>query len=294
MAFQQKREGLGIISLLIAASIYSFFGILTRAIGFTIPIFFAGTLRNILGCLILGFMVVLGKKWIPVSGRDLFIIAFRSFCGLIGFIGSYYSFYYLPIGTAYFIFYGVVAVAGFIAGSIFFKEKITVAKISALLLAVIGLAIMYIQRIQAGSIFYMIFAALAGVGTALWNSVSKFVSDKYSGVQLNFLDYVFSFAFFILISCITREQWVFSMPFSIWMANLLFVVMFISTGQLMIYGFKQLESQIASIIMLSEVVLGVILAYLFYRETLSFVTIVGGLIIFVGFIIPELVRPSKK
>lgn len=294
MAFQQKREGLGIMSLLSAAFIYSFFGILTRTIGFTIPVFFAGTLRNVLGCVFLGLIVFCGKKWIPVSQKDLSIIALRSLCGLVGFIGSYYSFYYLSIGTAYFIFYGVVAVAGFIVGSIFFKEKVTGAKIAALLLAVVGLAIMYLQRMQTGSIFYMIFAAVSGVGTALWNSVSKFVSDKYSGVQLNFLDYVFSLIFFTCISLVIKEQWVFSMPLPIWLANLLFVFMFISTGQLMIYGFKHLESQVASIIMLSEVVFGVVLAYFFYHEVLSVSTILGGCIIFVGFILPELFRSSQK
>ncbi len=294
MAFQQKREGLGIMSLLSAAFIYSFFGILTRIIGFAIPVFFAGIVRNVLGCIFLGAIVLFGKKWISVSRKDLFIIALRSLCGLVGFIGSYYSFYYLPIGTAYFIFYGVVAVAGFIVGSIFFKEKVTSAKIAALLLAVIGLAIMYVQRMQTGSIFYMIFAAVSGVGTALWNSVSKFVSDKYSGVQLNFLDYVFSLILFTSVSLILKEQWVFSMPLPIWLANLLFVFMFISTGQLMIYGFKHLESQVASIIMLSEVVFGVVLAYFFYHEVLSVSTILGGCIIFVGFILPELFRSSQK
>lgn len=66
--------------------------------------------------------------------------------------------------------------------------------------------------------------------------------------------------------------------------------MFLTTGQLMIYGFKYVEAQTGSLIMLAEVVFGVFLGFIFYKETISFTTLLGGMAIIAAIILPEIKR----
>ena len=107
---------------------------------------------------------------------------------LVAFLTSYISFVYLEIGTAYFIFYGTSTVIGFLLGSILFKEKITLTKGISLFLAAVGLYTIYRINITPGSGLYIILAGLSGMATGIWNTFSKKVSDKYSALQLNFVD----------------------------------------------------------------------------------------------------------
>jgi drug/metabolite transporter (DMT)-like permease len=70
--------------------------------------------------------------------------------------------------------------------------------------------------------------------------------------------------------------------------------MFVLTGQLIIYGFKYLDSQKGSLLMLLEVVFGVIVGFLVYQETLSWGAVLGGLLILLGVALPNLPTVTKK
>ena len=91
-------------ALLLSTLIYSFFGVLTRLIGFDLPIFFASLTRNIFGVIVLLLPLYLLKRFKKLRKADYPWLFLRSLGGSLSFLGSFYSFYYLPIGTAYFIF----------------------------------------------------------------------------------------------------------------------------------------------------------------------------------------------
>ncbi len=57
---------------------------------------------------------------------------------------------------------------------------------------------------------------------------------------------------------------------------------------LVIYGFKRLEAHLASLIMPLEVFFGAFFGFLFFQETLSTLTILGGLLILLGFSLPHI------
>lgn len=283
----------GILSLFGAAFVYSFFGILTRTIGFSIPVFYASFFRNVISLAILAIPLFGRRLWVPIHHRDILWFFLRSVGGFLGFIGSYFAFYYIPIGTAYFIFYGGSTIAGYFFGKTLLGEKLTKLKVASLMLALAGLMLIYIQSLGGGNLFYMGMAFIAGVGTGTWYTFSKKISGRYSDIQLNFTDFSFSCIFMLILSLLFREQWVAPAFNLIWLANALFIFMFIATGQLIVYGFRRLDAQIGSLIMLMEVLFGIVLAYLFYREIPSLWAFVGGVLIVTAIVLPE-VRWKRK
>jgi drug/metabolite transporter (DMT)-like permease len=284
---KNKNQMLGAGSLLLSAFIYSFFGVLTRAVGFSLPLFYSSWVRNLLMLAILAIPLFVAKKWINVNRRDFIWIFIRSCGGLTSFVGSYVSFFYIPLGVALFIFYASSAIGGYIFGKILYHEKLTKIKIFSLILALSGLFLVNSVDFPKEHLIYALYAFLGGIGNAVWCTFSKKVSDKYSSLQLNFLDTINFIIIPFSLSIIIREKWVAPQFSMLWFYMLLFVLMFIATGQLMVRGFKFLDAQIGSLIMLSEIIFGVILGFILFKETLSLMTLFGGSLIILAIALPE-------
>lgn len=283
-----KNELKGIVSLLACTFIYSFFGVLTRTVGFAIPVFYAILTRAVVSSVILLSVAQVTRQWHRIEKKDWLWFSLRSIAGLVGFYGSYVSFYYIPLGTAYFLFYGVITIGGYALGRLLFGEKLTTLKIISLVLALLGLSFIYSFNPLAGSALYMFLAMAGGLGTAIWNVFSKKISAHYADIQLNTMDFLFNILFALLLSLLLGEQWVPVAVNTVWIANLLFVFMFLSVGQLMVYGFRHVSAQIGSLVMLTEVLFGIVWGTTIYKETLSLATVAGGLFILFAIILPEI------
>lgn len=283
-----KDKYFGASTLFASSFIYGFFGILTRTLGFDLPLFFQSWTRNLFMSLILFIPVLYLKKWKSLRKKHTLWIIARALGGLLGFVGSFISFYYIPIGTAYFVFYSGSTIGGYLLGRLLFNEKFTVIKISSLILSIAGLFLIYTLEFEIEKSLYILAALSSGFGSAIWSVFSKKVSHTYSALQLNFLDFLLFFIMTFSLSVFLKEKW--SMPSfsSPWIANLLFAAMFLSTGQLMIYGFKHLKAQTGSLIMLSEILFGITLAFLFYKEIPPISTFLGGIFIISAILLPAL------
>ncbi len=285
---RMSKTWLGVSSLIIATLLYSCFGVLTKIAGFSLPLLFVTWIRNFLaaGILLLPLLLTRSFRW--PQKTDWGWLVLRAIGGMIGFLGSYYAFYALPIGTAYFIFYGGSTIGGYIVGTALFKEKLTWLKLFSLAMAIIGLGLIYSVEIDPQLIKYVWLALIAGFGGAVWNTFSKKISTDYSATQLNGLDFFLGGIIALILSIGLRETWVapsFSVP---WLMVGLFLILFVVTGQLMITGFKYLDVHRGSLLMLLEVVFGVIVGALFYQEKLSVLGLVGGAMIIVSTALPEL------
>jgi len=71
----------------------------------------------------------------------------RSIINWSGYLCSYFAFYYLPIGTAYFIFYGGSLISGYIWGAWLLKENLSKVKIRALILSTSWNSFTFIETI---------------------------------------------------------------------------------------------------------------------------------------------------
>lgn len=290
----KNKNLLGIGSLVSATFIYGFFGILTRIVGFTFALFFQNWVRNLLSVLLLIIPLVVFKQWSNIRKKDFKWMVARSVAGIVCFIGSFVAFYFIPIGTAYFLFYGTMTTGCYILGAFLFKEKLTPIKILSLVLSIVGLLLIYSLNINLNKAIYIFAAIIAGLGSATWNTFSKKISGNYSALQLNFMDFLLSFIICFVISFFLKEQWVYPTISKIWIANLLFVVMFLLTGQLMIVGFKHIDAQKGGLIMLLVILFGILFSYFFFKETISISTLAGGGIILLAIILPEIKWQRNK
>lgn len=281
------RPWIGVSSLLAATILYSFFALITRVMGFDIPILFGATVRNFVSALILVVPLLLTKTFQSMTKRDLGWVILRAAIGIFGFFGSYYSLFYLPIGMAYFILFGSATVTSFILGRLIFGERPSKITYLALILALVGLWLVYSVSIEAHLIKYVWVALVGGVGIAGWNIFSKKIPAHYSATQLNGLDCLFFALITSVASLVVKEVWVMPSLTMPWLANSIFMILFLLSGNLIIHGFRNIDAQRGSLILLLEIVFGIIVGAVFFQETLTLIGIVGGMLIILAAAIPE-------
>ena len=291
----KKNKALGISSLLATTFIYGWFGIFSKLIAYDLPLFFSSFIRDILGIVILGVFLYIKRKssYKKIANEDFIWIILRSIFGLISFFSSYIAFVYLEIGITYFIYFGAFVLAGYFLGLFLFKEKIDLIRGVALAFALLGLYIIYQINITPNSGLYILLAGLSGITGAIWNIFSKKVSDKYSALQLNFMDFVFFGSYVLILSILRAETWAIPQLSSVWIYNIIFGLSFVVTGQLVIIGFNNLDAQIGSLIMLTEILFGIILGFVFFQEIVTVLTLMGGLLIVTAVVLPELQLEQK-
>ncbi len=285
---------LGAGILLIIATFWSFYGVLVRMLGYNIPFFYGAGMRNVIAGLLLLIPLLLLKQTKSMPARDWAWAIARSVIGMLGMIGGYAGFFYLPMGTAYFVNFSGVVIGGFVFGKFLFQEKLTPLKIIGFCLALLGMALVYGVSFNPDTATYLWMTFLAGWGGAFWTVSSKKISDKYSGLQLNTIDFCTFGILATTISLLRHEVWSWPTATVPWLANLIFLVMFIITGQLIIVGFKHIDAQRGSLVLLLEVVLGSILGVVVFQEHLSSWAFVGGALILIAAALPEVGELLKE
>ena len=292
-----QKPLLGAAALVFAATIWGGFGVLVRILGYNIPFFYGSAVRNLAAGLIMIVPLFWLKQFKPMTGRDLVWTVARSSVGMVGLIGSFASFLYLPMGTAYFMYFGGIILGGFGLGKLLFKEKLTLVKIISLVWALVGMTLVYQVSFNPTTIKYLWLALIAGLAGAFWVVSSKKISASYSALQLNTLDFWIFGILAVMISLFQHEAWSWPTLTLPWMANLLFMIMIIVTGQLIVFGFKHLDAQRGSLILLLEAVLGVVVGAVVFHEQLSSLALVGGALVLIAAALPEvkeLMRNSRN
>lgn len=113
------------------------------------------------------------------------------------------------------------------------------------------------------------------------------MTAKLSLTQITFIDSVIAGTVILVASLILRENWQFPSLTLPWLYSLLFFIMLGAVNFLIPYGFGRVGAQKGSLLMLFEVIFTLIFAYLFFEETIDYITIMGGLLIIAGIVISE-------
>ena len=289
-----KKELKGIIGLIVATSIYGLFPVIVRLAGLSMPFFFQNTTRLFIAFFIFLVGVLVFKTWKKVKKGDYKWFVLRAVSVFLAFSLFTFSLNFIPIGTMLLSFYAGSTVSGYVIGALFFKEYFTSKKVVSLVLAIVGLLMIYSFDIQPEKAFYIATAFVSGSFTAIWNIFSKKVVDTYHTFQLNLIDNILAGILAATVSLVLKEQWIVPSFSFIWAMNLLFGLGIAATGVLVVYGFARLEAQIGSLIMLTEVLFAIIFGYVFFRETITLTTLIGGGIIIAAIVLPELRLLRRK
>ncbi len=278
----------GALSIVFATMSYGMFGIFSRFINLGFQFFTQNWIRNFVIVLIIGlFFLINNKLWKKINKKDVKWILLWAFSGIPAFFLFYIAVQHLQIGTSYFLLYSTMIVGGYICGKIFFKETLNTVKVIAILLSFIGLSLIYSVEISGEKILYILFALLAGAFTAIWNTLSKKISDKYPNLQLVLTDACIAFITSFIGSLIFRE--IIPPVNGAWIWILIFAIAQIVAVSLIVYGFKNLDAQIASVIMPIEVIFATLFGFLFFKEIPQSTTLIGGVFIALAAALPNIV-----
>lgn len=278
----------GFLFLTSAAFFFAFSGILPRILSNYLPPFLSNVIRTFFVCLIV--LPIIIKRWKPISKPYLFWIACYALSSSMSTLFFYLSMTKIVVTTGLFVFYSVSTIAGYILAKLLLSEKLNWQKSISLLLSFVGIFIIYQNSIALSGSIEFIYMIISGLLYAATNLSIRKIGTNYPVSQLNILNFstgllisliVSQFVFHESISGISLVSIAFSLIFAI--VNLLASVSLIG-------GFKNIEVQTGSIILLSEIPFGSIMAFLFFSQSPTIPILIGGGIILISQLVPLLVK----
>ena len=275
------------VALLISSLLYGLLGVFSRLIGLEFGIFYQSWTRNlIIAFFILPLLLIFSWKRIKKNDFKWFLI--RSLGDLVTMTCIFIAFNKIQIGISYFLFYAGSIIGGYVIGYLFFKERISKQKFLSLIVGLIGLLMIYTLSFDQKLAPFYLLANIAGFSSAVWNVFSKKVSSSYSVSQIVFIDSILTAFMAFSLSLLFGERFFPPGLSSPWIANILFAVNSLLTSYLVVYGFRYIEANYGSIILLLEVFFGILFSYLLFREIPNFSASIGGVLILFAIIVPKI------
>lgn len=278
------EQTLGIVSLVSAGFVYAGIGILSKFVGYGLPLFYQNWSRSLVAVIFLLFAI---RFWKPVASKHKGWIFFRALSAIIAFLTFFVAINAMPINITYFVFYAGSTIGGFFLGNILFGERITPIRFWSLGLSFFGLSLMYGVHAGDQNPIFIASSLISGITTSFWNISSKKIVG-YHAAQLALIDNTIQFVIYLLISTALRESWPLLERSLTQGASLAIGACFVINGLLMVYGFRRLDAQVGSLLLLSEALFVIVMGYFFFHEIPSPMAIFGGSVIILSMILPEI------
>ncbi|OGK30924.1 hypothetical protein A3F29_02960 [Candidatus Roizmanbacteria bacterium RIFCSPHIGHO2_12_FULL_33_9] len=282
------KENLGFFLLLTSAFFYSTYGVFSKLISIGFEPFTHAWTRSFL-TLILFLIIGLSKKlYIKIKKEDIKWYLIIGIIGALAIAPTYYSLAYLNIGTALFLQYSSTVITSYVLGSIFFKEKLSTKSILALILAFLGLILVYWGDIRLSQIIPALAAFVSGAFYSIWFVFSKKINSKYATIQINTIGYLFAVVINLFVAILLGESFNSDFASTAWLGNLGYALAGFFASGLTLYGFKFIEAHKGSIVLLAEILFGMLFGYYLFSEVLHLTTIIGGLLIIISIALPNI------
>lgn len=279
-----KHHLTGMTSLIGATFLYATVGFISKYIGYTLPLYYQSWTKYLLASLLIVWSY---KSWKTIAKTSWIWIILRMLAGSVSFLLFFVTVNVLPVSLSYFIFYGGMTIAGFTLGAVMFREKTTVLRWLSLSLAFLGLILVYGVGVSLHGPLFVLLAFLSGVSSAFWGISTKKITE-YPALQLTFLDNALAVPLFMAVSFAMKEPWPLTQVSPAQGASLLTGILFIVTALLVIRGFRNLDAQLGSLIMLSEIVFVLIFDAILFKTVPSLPAMIGGILIITAMVLPEL------
>jgi drug/metabolite transporter (DMT)-like permease len=290
-----NQQSKGVLAIIGGALCYGMYGVFVRNSSDVFGVFSQNYVRSLIIFIFLFIYLQLhGEVWKKIRNMDKKWLLSWLLSGSLLMITLYPAFNNLPIGTAYFLFYSTMIVAGLLMGKILFGERMSSTQYLSLLLVLVGMLLIFTVELSGETSLYIGFALFGGMLTGIWNTLSKKISNTYSEYQLMIYSAIATFFVAVIGGFLVNEP----IPSLTFNASWLWIIgyataQFVATW-LLIYGFKHLSAQTASLIMPMEIVFASFFGYIFFFEILDPISMVGGLFIFAAALLPSISEIRKS
>ncbi|MBI4973684.1 DMT family transporter [Candidatus Roizmanbacteria bacterium] len=283
-----SKQRRGVFFLLLSAFLYSIMPVLIRILGKGgIPPISQVFLRYVFAFLSASmYFFIVSRAKININRKDVLTLLIITIFGYaLTNLAFTYGILYTQVGNALFLFYSYAIIAP-ILGFFLLKDKINTTNIISLILSFISLVLLFQPNAFPTWKVGGFFAILAAVGQSVYLILRKKLSkipastmmliNTFVGVVvLAGLGLFFENKFYFQggINQISTKTWIATMLFGI--DN--FLAWFTMTK-----GFEYFKATTGSIILLSELIFGIVFAFLFFSEIPTVVTLVGGVLILIS------------
>ena len=274
----------GSIYLFTATILYSIMPVLIRTLGKgNIPPITQVFLRYTVACAAAIIFFRLSKLTYTVKKKDiplLFVVALFGYA----LVNVFYTFANLntQIGTVLFIF-NCSTVLGPVLGYIFLRERLSLAMGVATVIGIVSLFFLFSPGPMATWKVGAIFALFSAIGSSLYIIGRKKLSSYDSSLIL-VSNTIVGVIVVGLLSFIIEPSFYFnggieSVTVYTWVVTVLFGLDNFAAYYCMTKGFQLLSAGEGSMIMLTENIIGILFAFLFFREIPTIQSIIGGMLI---------------
>lgn len=205
----------------------------------------------------------------------------------------YMGFEHLTIGTATLLFYAALVVGGYILGKVFFAEKLTIDKISSLVIAIVGMVVIYGISLSPSQLVPASMTVLAGLMGASTVILPKKLVGNYHELQIMVGYFLMQVLFNYPMAQLMGDQLPTLELNAAWGGQLGYALAMMLANLAAIKGFSYLEPSIGSLLGLAEILFGIVLGVVLFGESLSSGVIVGGLLITLAAALPNLIDVFK-
>ncbi len=221
-----------------------------------------------------------------IEKRDLIKYAVLAFFGInVMYIFETTAIQYIPVSLVSFLLYasGIITI---VLSCIFLKERMTVAKVIAIIAVFTGIGIMFISNMHIeGSLIGIIYAILAGGGYALYIFLNKMWNIE-SGLRTLFYLFLFG-TVFLGLQLMANNSGV-----NINIRNIPFIILLAIVPTM--GGFYFTNKAICNampgevqLVEMSEPFIATILGYIVLNQVISSKDFLGGILIILGLIVLE-------
>ena len=283
-----NKELYPILSLVLAGLAFASYGVWSRMTADYFGLFFQALSRMIIITFVLGIFLSISKRLKPIAKQDRkwFLIIFTFLSIVTPFY--YYAVITLPLGAAIFLFYSGSLTMSFFIGAVFLKEKLKFVNILSLILAFLGMILIFWNQLQFNSVIAIASAIMAGAFFGAYTVSINFIKEDYHPLNWQFWGAVVQIVLYTVAMFVTKESNNFIFPSIAWFGATIFAFAEIIATINVYYGFKNLPAKKASLLLLTEILFAVIFGWLFYKEIPPLLTFFGGVLIIIAMSLPNL------
>lgn len=284
----KNKAILGYIMILLSAMCFGSYGIWSKNIGSEFGVFFQGWVRSALILLIIIPLTYLTNNFKSIDKKDRkwFFIAVA--IGTFTQVPLYYAYIHMDLGTSNLIFFAMFVITSYLVGRFFLGEKITSIKLVSLLLAFIGLLLIFGFSLSKFTFLALFMAALNGVASGGEVSTTKKSSTKYSSLLITVYMWLAILITHLPLSLLFGERQVPLAFNTTWFSMVAFAVAGLAGFWLVIEGYKYVDASIGGLIGLSEIIFAVVFGMLFFGEKLTTTIFIGGAFVIFAAMLPDL------
>jgi drug/metabolite transporter (DMT)-like permease len=277
----------GIVFLLLSALLYSSMPVMIRLLGGSgMPPMSQVFLRYIFAFIAaVVYFTGFQKTKFKVDKKDwgLFAVA-TIFCYALTNLFFTYGILNTLVSNALFLFY-TYAIITPILGFFLIKEKLNKFNIVALILSFAALLLLFQPNALPTWKIGGIFALLAALGQSLYVIIRRKLGSYSAGIMMlgnTFVGVIILGAMALVFENSFYKTTIFTLSINTWVTTILFGIANFLAWFFMTKGFELFKATAGSLILLTELVFGVVLALIFFSEVPTLLTLVGGGLILIS------------